>query len=130
MKKGASSTSDKDKTVGKESVTVKKRSTETPVKCYKCDKIFGNLKGFNIHNGKVHTLKLNPNPKRKRSELDEKNEDFSCDSCDYHGKNSIALKWHEESCMKRQEDFHASRGLTPANKKAMKKVQGLCKTSY
>ena len=115
-------TTPQDITIGKESVTVKQGTKDTPVKCYKCDKIFGNLKGFSIHNGKVHTLKLNPNPKRKRSELDEKNKDFSCDFCDYHGENSVALKWHKGSCMKRQEDFHASRGVTPANKKAMRKV--------
>ena len=66
-----------DKTVGKENVTVKQDTKDNVVQCDKCDKVFVNQKGLRIHKGKVHTVKLDPNLKRKRSELCENEEVLS-----------------------------------------------------
>ena len=75
-----------EKTVGKESVTVKQEIKDTSVQCDKCDKVFGHIKGVRIHKGKVHSVKLDLNLKRKRSELVENIEDFRCEFCNYKSK--------------------------------------------
>ena len=111
-----------DKTVGKENVTVKQEYQETKVKCDQCEKICLNMKGYRIHVGRVHTVKLDSYIKRKRSESREScKDDTICDACDLHCESNNSLKIHKSVCTKTQMNFHKSRQFTPANKKINEK---------
>ena len=71
-----------DKTIGKEHVTVKQEPKEDRVKCDQCDKIFASNKGYRIHVGRMHTVKLDSHVKRKRSDSEEfQNKETTCDAC-------------------------------------------------
>ena len=70
-----------DKTIGKEHVTVKQEPKEDRVKCDQCDKIFASNKGYRIHVGRMHTVKLDSHVKRKRSDSEEfQNKETTCDA--------------------------------------------------
>ena len=71
-----------DKTIGKEQVTVRQEPKEDSVKCDQCDKIFTNNKGYKIHVGRMHTVKLDSYIKRKRIDSEEsQNKEIKCDVC-------------------------------------------------
>ena len=106
-----------DKTVGKDSVTLKQEHVDETEKCDQCDKTFVNNHGLRIHIGKTHTAK------RKRSVVEVCDNKFNCTPCGFECDTKIALSYHNGSCTKRQKEFHDSRRLTPANKKAMRKVE-------
>ena len=106
-----------DKTVGKDSVTLKQDPVNETEKCDQCDRTFVNNKGLKIHIGKTHTAK------RKRSVVEVFDNKFTCTPCGYECDTKIALSYHTGSCTKGQKEFHNSRRLTPANKKAMRKVE-------
>ena len=106
-----------DKTVGKENVTIKTDPIEETEKCNQCDKTFMNNKGLKIHIGKTHTTK------RKRCFLELVDNKFTCPPCGFECDSKISLSHHNDNCTKRQKEFHNSRRLTPANKKAMRKVE-------
>ena len=61
--------------------------------------------------------------KRKRSDMEESESIFSCPPCGFECKTKIALSYHHGMCAKRRKEFHDSRRLTPANKKAMRKAE-------
>ena len=104
-----------DKTIGKAKVTVKEDDDKIEAKCRNCDKVCLNDKGLRIHMGKLHTAK------RKREE-EKCSESDECETCGYTCDTVIALEWHKKKCARGREEFHASRKLTPANKKDMRKA--------
>ena len=113
-----------DKTIGEENVTLKQESKEDRFKCDQCDKICAGKRCYKSHVGRMHTVKLDSHIKRKRSDSEEsQNNNVTCDTCNSHFANNYYLNVHKSSCKERQNRFHDSRQLTPANKKAMRKEE-------